>query len=273
MKMDLHIHSTFSDGEWTPAEIIQNAADNELHLISITDHDEIAGYHEGVALAKIMGVTLIPGIELNTDGPDGEIHILGYQFDPDSTVLLNHIQKRQEQRIEWAKQIVEKLQDMQYSITFEDCMAHAQGGVIVRTHIAMELFAKGYFPSPQEAYNELLRKGAPAFCARPPFTAEQAIQLIHQAGGKAFLAHPGIYDFAIQMDNLVSYGLDGIEAYHSKHTTSQTTFWREKALELGLMFSGGSDHHGPNSRNPFPIGSVTMDEKQILQWIKKERIS
>ncbi|WP_186580136.1 PHP domain-containing protein [Aquibacillus kalidii] len=272
MEIDLHIHTTYSDGELTPEEVIQTAVDNELHMIAITDHDEIGGYLASRSMAQTLGITLIPGIELNTDGPDGELHILGYQFDPNSPSLLDHLKRRKEQRIEWAKQILRKLENMHYTISFEDCMARAQGAVIVRTHIAMELFAKGYFPSPKEAYNTLLRKGAPAFCSRPPFTAEQAVRLIHDAGGKAYLAHPGIYDFPVPIERLISYGLDGIEAYHAKHSPSQTSYWELKAIELGLALSGGSDHHGPNSRNPFPIGSVPIDEQCILQWVKKESI-
>ncbi|QDP39412.1 PHP domain-containing protein [Radiobacillus deserti] len=270
--MDLHMHSTFSDGEWTPQQLVQYAADHHIHMIAITDHDEIAGYHEGITYAETMGITLIPGIELNTDGPDGELHILGYQFDPNAPVLLNHIKTRQEQRMDWARQIVQKLQALDFNITFEDCMAHAAGDVIVRTHIATELFAKGYFSSPRQAFNVLLRKGAPAFCPRAPFTAEDAISLIHKAGGKAYVAHPGIYTFPVHIDRLVEYGIDGIEVFHSKHTPGQTDFWRDRALRRGLLMSGGSDHHGPNSRNPFPIGSVEMDEACITQWREKEGI-
>lgn len=264
--MDLHIHSTKSDGELSPKQIITTAFDTGIKVISITDHDEIDGYNQAKAEADRLGIRLIPGIELNTDGEEGELHILGYHFDPISKDLLSHIEWRTKDRMKWAEKIVHKLQEMDYAIDFKSCLSRAKGKIIVRTHIADELVDKGYFLSSKQAYTELLQKNAPAFVDRGHFCAKDAIDLIHRAGGEAYLAHPGIYPFEISLDRLISYGLDGIEVYHSKHTKEQTDYWEQKATHLGLKRSGGSDHHGPYSRNPYPIGSVQLGTTCLKQW-------
>ncbi|MDL4842675.1 PHP domain-containing protein [Aquibacillus rhizosphaerae] len=271
--MDLHIHSTHSDGQLTPSEIIHIASSKGINVLSITDHDEIAAYHSGKRTANFLGITLIPGIELNTDGEDGELHILGYYINPYSETLLNYIAWRKKERTDWAKKIVNKLRDMGYNISFDACARRAKGGVIVRTHIADELFSKGYFPSSEHAYGTLLIKGATAFVKRADFTAEDAIQLIHDAGGEAYLAHPGIYPFDIHIQRLIAYGLDGIEVYHSKHKQAQIAYWEKIAQQASLKVSGGSNHHGPQSFNPYPIGSVLLSDFCIKQWTAREPIT
>ncbi|MFD2630072.1 PHP domain-containing protein [Oceanobacillus kapialis] len=264
--MDLHIHTTKSDGELTPEEIVQEAVEARLSMIAITDHDQIAGYHVAKPHAEKAGIRLIPGIELNTDGEDGELHILGYNFDPHAEALDKYIAWRTEDRKQWARNIVKKLNELDYDTAFDACAKRATGGIIVRTHIADELVSKGYFPNSKEAYTSLLQKGGPAFLKRSVFTAEDAINLIHSIGGEAYLAHPGIYPFEMSIEKLVSYGLDGVEVFHSKHTREQTASYEKLAEQLNLKISGGSDHHGPNSRNPFPVGSVRLSDACITQW-------
>ncbi|SHN23531.1 PHP domain-containing protein [Gracilibacillus kekensis] len=271
--MDLHIHSTKSDGELTPKEIVDEATKAGLHMISITDHDQIEGYHLAKPYAEQAGISLIPGIELNTDGIDGELHILGYHFDPHHEELIKHITWRTEDRRQWADKIVTQLQTMDYDIDFASCINRAKGGIIVRTHIADELVSQGYFTNSIDAYTTLLQKGAPAFIERSSFTAKDAISLIHKAGGEAYLAHPGIYPFELSIERIAGYGLDGIEVYHSKHSDEQISYWKNQAREFGLKISGGSDHHGPNSRNPYPIGSVRIGAECIKQWSKEVSLS
>ncbi|WP_058306376.1 PHP domain-containing protein [Gracilibacillus massiliensis] len=273
MTLDLHIHSTKSDGELTPKEIVDEATKAGLNMISFTDHDQIEGYHLAKPYAEQTGITLIPGIELNTDGMDGDLHILGYHFDPHHEEIVKHIAWRMKDRRQWAQKIVTQLKKMNYDIDFASCSKRAKGGIIVRTHIADELVSQGYFTNSKNAYTTLLQKGAPAFSERSSFTAKDAISLIHKAGGEAYLAHPGIYPSKLPIERIVSYGLDGIEVYHSKHTDQQITYWKNRAQEFGLKISGGSDHHGPNSRNPYPIGSVLIDAECIKQWNKEVSLS
>ena len=268
-RTELHIHSTFSDGEETPEEIVRNAKKADIEVLSFTDHDEIGAYKAVRELAKEQGIHLIPGIELNTDGVDGELHILGYFFNPDHPKMNQHIVWRKQERKIWAIKIIEKLNELGYDITFEDAMKHAGGEIIVRTHIAKALLEKKYFDSAETAYHELLVKGKLAFIERAPFSAEDAIKLIQDSGGKAFLAHPAAYTFKVNKENLLSYGLDGIEVYHSKHEQLDVVYWKEFAEKNGLLVSGGSDNHGPDSRNPFLIGSIQLDKETKKKWLRK----
>lgn len=257
--IDLHIHSEYSDGEWTPEEIISDAQKKKLTAIAITDHDAIQGYQEAKKLLP-SDLNLISGIELNTDGVHGELHILGYNFDPEHPSLQSHISWRTQERKEWGKKIVDRLNDLGYKISFNKCLERVGKGVLVRTHIAEELAAAGYFPTWKEAHQALLKKGKPGFVERSPFSAENAIDLIHIAGGEAFLAHPGIYSKPFSLEVLVKAGLDGMEVWHPKHSAEEVEYWKKQAEQFGLKVSGGSDFHGPGSRNPFPIGSVEIPE-------------
>ncbi|WP_087972021.1 PHP domain-containing protein [Oceanobacillus rekensis] len=271
--MELHIHSTFSDGEQTPAEILQAAQMKEIQMLAFTDHDEIGAFHEVRELADELGIYLIPGIELNTDGADGELHILGYFFDPDHPKMVSHIEWRKDERKRWAERIIEKLQTLNYDVTFADVLKFAPGDIIVRTHIAKALVGKAYFHSAEDAYQQLLTKGNPAFVQRSAFSAKDAIALIHACGGEAYLAHPGAYPFSIDEAALLAYGIDGIEVYHSKHSEKDVSYWKEFTEKLGLLKAGGSDCHGPGSRNPYPIGSIQPDEKAKEHWLERVGVS
>lgn len=263
--IDLHIHSEYSDGHWTPREIVEDSVKKGLEIISITDHDVLAGYEEALSY-RDNSLKIIPGIELNTDGPLGELHILGYNFDPNNPSLREHVSFRVEDRLQWGRRIVAKLKRIGFTISFDNCLARVGKGVLVRTHIADELVEAGYFHSSKQAYEELLKKGKPGFEERGSFSATDAIKLIHEAGGLAFLAHPGIYKHEFNVQHLIDSGLDGIEVYHSKHSKEDQDFWGRIAVESNLLISGGSDFHGPESRNPFPIGSVEIENQQQLIW-------
>ncbi|AUJ24209.1 MULTISPECIES: PHP domain-containing protein [Virgibacillus] len=271
MKTELHIHSTFSDGALTPKEIVKEASAKGVRILSITDHDAIGAYHTALPEAEHVGISLVPGIELNTDGIDGELHILGYCFDPQHPKMTEHIYWRTKQRNNWAAKIVSQLNDLGYAISLADVRRHVPGDVIVRTHIAAELVRQGYFPTADDAYQALLKKGKPAFVERVAFSAEKAIQLVHECGGKAFLAHPAIYRSSVPLQRLLSYGLDGIEVYHSEHSDEDSVYWLEVTKQYGLLVSGGSDYHGTSARKKkeIAIGSVQLDTDSKNYWIKR----
>ena len=151
------------------------------------------------------------------------------------------------------------------AITIEDCLVRAKGGVIVRTHIAEVLVARGYSSTPQAAFDAYLRKGASAYVPRPVFSAQEAIELTHEIGGIAILAHPGIYPFEVKLDALLEYGIDGIEVYYPKHSSAQMAFWERQAKKHQLIRSGGSDFHGHGSRNSTPVGSVPLP-RDVKEW-------
>ncbi|UFJ38916.1 PHP domain-containing protein [Brevibacillus humidisoli] len=248
-----------------PQDLLQEAQRREVGLIAITDHDTIDGYAACRGDAAQAGVRLLPGIELNTDGPHGEVHILGYGFDPDSPVLQGALARRRQERLDWAQEIVHQLGRLGMEVPFEECLQRARGGVVVRTHIAETLATHGYGSDPEALFSRYLAKGAPAYVPRPTFTAEDAIRLIQQAGGIAILAHPGIYRFEVAFSRFVESGIDGVEVYYSKHTEAQTEHWKRIADHHHLIVSGGSDFHGHGSRNPFPIGSV-MIPPEVKEW-------
>ncbi|TFD96615.1 PHP domain-containing protein [Jeotgalibacillus sp. R-1-5s-1] len=267
--LDLHMHSTASDGADSPALLVQKAKQAGVELMSITDHDSIGAYEEAAREAQIQGIHLITGIELNTSSQDGEFHVLGYGFDLYSTALADYLNWRVDDRMTWNQQLVQNLQSLGYEIEWEDVQEVATGSIIVRTHIAEALKKRGYFETAEEAYHSLLIKGKPAFEPRADFSVEEAISLIHQAGGKAFLAHPGLYTEAVPIERYLEAGLDGIEVFHARHRLKQTAYWLGKASDYGCLISGGSDYHGEQSKNPGPIGSVTIPDAIKRYWLKE----
>lgn len=267
MKVDLHMHSTCSDGERSPEEVIELAANNGLSHISITDHDTVAAYEVAERKAKEAGIQLIPGIEVSALSDHGELHILGYGLDLSNTELKRYSKWRTHGRVHWSKQIVKRLNELSYSIRWEDCMERVVGTGISRTHIAAELVAKGYFRTINEVFSKLLSYGKPAYIERPQLSTKGAIDLIHRCGGYAFIAHPEIYDFSWSFHSLVQEGIDGVEAYYSKNCRETTAYWVKQAQEHRLLTSVGSDFHGETSRNPQMIGSVSYDVADVHQWI------
>ncbi|WP_019121187.1 PHP domain-containing protein [Brevibacillus massiliensis] len=263
--IDLHTHTTASDGLMTPRELLDEAQQVGVRYLAITDHDSIDGYLAIREESKQAKVRVLPGIEWNTDGPDGELHILGYGFDIADPRLHYIIDRRKQERIDWAKEIVGKCRQLGMEIPFADCLARAKGGVVVRTHIAEVLVSHGYGTDPREVFGKLLQKGCPAYVPRPVFTAREAIELTREIGGIAILAHPGIYPFEFDFKLLVEYGIDGVEVYHAKHSPEQTTKWEREAQQYNLIRSGGSDFHGYGSRNPHPIGSVDIPP-EVKEW-------
>lgn len=269
IKTELHVHSIFSDGALSPKDIVMQAKQAGIQLLSITDHDEVGAYHTALPNANANGIQLIPGIELNTDGKDGELHILGYFFDPDHPKMVAHIKWRKEEREIWATKIIGKLNELGYPVTLENVKRHIPGEIIVRTHIAEELAQQGYFKGAQQAYEKLLVKGKPAFQERMPFSAEDAVRLIHDCGGEAYLAHPRAYAHTVNIENLLSYGIDGIEVYHAKHHMADVQAMLEIAEKYDLHICGGSDFHGTPSRKCLPIGSIQLDQASQLRWLKR----
>lgn len=265
----MHMHSIYSDGEPSPAELVDLAVKNQLTMLSITDHDTISAYEEAKVKAKEKGIQLISGIEINTMGPNGELHILGYGIDLANEALNAYCGWRKKERIGWSQKIVEKLCHLDYEVHWEKCFERATGGVIVRTHIADELVDQGYFQSAEEAFNTLLTTNMPAYVKRESFTSKEAIDLIHASGGMAILAHPGIYNFSWSLNTLIEESIDGIEVYYAKHSKQQTKEWFDIANNHNLYMSVGSDFHGETSRNKQMIGSVSYDENIVHACVEK----
>ena len=253
--VDLHSHSTASDGTLAPAAVVRLAKERGLSALALTDHDTIGGIEEAAAEAAKIGLDFLPGIEISCDYPPGTMHILGYGVDPKSTVLTEMTRQLIEGRDNRNPKIVEKLQSLNVAITMDEVEAEAKGGVVGRPHIAAILVRKGYVSSIKQAFNEYLAPGGKAYFDKERLTSKQALSMILESGGLPVLAHA--FQLRTENDlqletivkNLCDQGLAGIEVMHSDHDAA----WIEKCTRLadrhGLVKTGGSDFHGGNKKD------------------------
>lgn len=258
MTADLHIHTTASDGRLTPLEVYHQAKSAGLSFIAITDHDTVEGILELQRVAT-AGIGIIPGIELNTDVPDHEVHILGYGIDIYNGQLINQLDKLAQDRISRAKKMVDKLISLGFPIDYDHVLQIAgTSKAIGRPHIAKALIEKNYFQNMDEIFNTLLDCQGPAYVAHYKLTPTKAIQLVQAAGGIAVLAHPGLIGNDEIVLDLIRSGIDGLEVYHPKHTETQTEIYRLLAQRHDLKITGGSDFHGIPGRFPEKLGQFTV---------------
>lgn len=252
MFIDLHMHSTASDGTDAPAELARIAAELGLSAIALTDHDTTAGLSECAAACEREGITFVPGIELSCErGQErGTLHMLGYFVDPASEPLQRIAAEQIEARDTRNPQIIERLNRLGVDITLEDVRQQAGDGVIGRPHIAAVLMSRGYAKSMQDAFNRYIGYGAPAYVRKDRLPAGRAIDAVHAAGGLAVLAHPvqlkaaDAADLQQVITDLIKLGLDGIEVWHSDHTPADVEQFRRLAERFELLMTGGSDYHG-----------------------------
>jgi len=248
--VDLHLHTTASDGVMTPSGIVGYAKTKGLQAIAITDHDTIGGLKEGLSEGGKIGFEVIPGIEISAEHSPGSMHLLGYFFDIDHPLLTERLQFLQKARAERNPKIVEKLNRLGIRVTYEEVVEASGGGQVGRPHFAQVLLEKGYVRSFQEAFERFLRKGAPAYVDKFRFPPAEALHFIREAGGVAVLAHPntletnGSGDLEALILRLVKEGLRGIEVHYPEHTVLQMAQYKVLAERHGLLVTGGTDYHG-----------------------------
>ncbi len=267
MRIDLHIHSCYSDGQYTPTELVQRAASAQITHLALTDHDAVTGLSEAKKAAKKQGIAFLTGIEISTTGCRRQ-HILGYGIDPENAALLEMCEIFARRRIERAERIAALLRSQGLEITTEEVRAEA-AGQIGRPHFAKVLIAKGAAVSVQDAFDRYLSTPELRALPDPKPTAKEAIDLIHQAGGIAVLAHPMTLpleepEFCSHLDMLCDCGLDGVEAYYQRHTSQQRQFYAERARERGLCVTAGSDYHGEAVKPDIAMG-VTVEAAVTAQ--------
>ncbi len=255
MRIDLHIHSTASDGTLTPAEILDQALALKLGAIAITDHDSIDGSREAKALGIPSSLGFLTGVEISAGPPatyqrPGSFHILGYRINESDKALNRALTELQTARENRNPRIIAKLETLGISISMEELLAAAGDGQAGRPHIARLMIDKGYVTNIEEAFDQYLGTGKAAYVDKFRIDCSQAIQLITAAGGIAVLAHPGLLDLDSDrhlVDLLVALkgmGLGGIEVFYSEHSTGQTRRYKELAHQFDLLMTGGSDFHG-----------------------------
>lgn len=247
--VDLHVHSTHSDGTLTPRQLFDLASSCGLSCIAITDHDTVSGLEPALQSAQLSSVDFIPGLEISVNNP--RAHILGYGIDPSNMALRRALERVTESRSERNLRIVSKLQELGYSISVDEVIAQARGEVLGRPHIARALVERGYFPTIKSVFEDLLGSGRPAYVERERLTAREGIALIRDAGGVAVLAHPGLIspdlnEVTQRIDALQAEGLQGIEAIYTEHSAELSNRLIDLASERGLIWTGGTDFHGTN---------------------------
>ena len=268
MLIDLHMHSTFSDGVKTPAELVDMAVAVDLKAISLTDHDCLDGVNEAIEAGRAKGLEVIPGVELSCESGGRDLHVLGYGVDPEHTGFEDMLRRFRRTRHDRGVKIVEKLRELGMPIKLEDVLARAGDGALGRPHIAAVLLEKGFVSTTQEAFDKYIADGGVAYIPKYKMDPKQAIQHIHEAGGLAFIAHPGIFLEKIEdMEELISFGFDGVEIYHPKHNAKMIAALEEIAAKHDLLVSGGTDYHGFKGRDE-PLGYNNV-EYSILARIKE----
>lgn len=254
--VDLHCHSTSSDGTLTPAAVVQLAHQCGLAGLALTDHDTVAGCAEARAEASRLGIEFIAGIEISAEFPHpGTMHILGYGIDPSSPQLQDLTATLLAGRDNRNPRIIAKLNELGVAVTMEEWQRQASGGVLGRPHLAAVLVRKGYVSSIKHAFDKYIGQGAPAYFDKERLSPRQAIERIKASGGIAVLAHP----IQLQTENdaqlerivrdLVDMGLAGIEVLHSDHDEGWVRKCTQLADRLGLLKTGGSDFHGANKKD------------------------
>jgi hypothetical protein len=267
---DLHLHTFHSDGIRSPLEVVERVVAAKLGILAISDHDNIAAYHEARDAARAHDLTFVPAAELSAllDGVD--IHILAYGFDPDDRAIEARLAAFRETRAQRGDRMVEKLVALGIPIRKEQVARIAGEGAVGRPHVARALIESGVVTTVQEAFDLFLRPGCPGYVDKERFSVEEAVALVRAAGGVTSIAHPSLYpDHRRMLPRILDMGVDGIEVFHPDVNDDDRFHYQRLAKERGLIVSGGSDDHGYEGRKT--IGSVRVPEKAIVPIVERAR--
>ena len=275
MKADLHLHSNYSDGTDSPAELIARAAQARFDVVAVTDHDTIDGITEAIDAGGRLGVKVVPGVEITAQWSRHELHLLAY-FSPNGgdgrgwrhPDLIEELRRSARCREDRAAGIVQRLNDLGISLAMDDVRRQVGKGTIGRPHIAAALVARNRVSSPAQAFNEFLKRGRPGWVDKPRPEARDAIALVHRVGGIVALAHTGLLPDPEILSDLPAEGIDGVEVYHSRHSPSQAARFLDFARQHQLLTTGGSDCHGMLKGEPL-MGRVEFTGKDLDQFLAR----
>ncbi len=273
MKIDLHIHTTYSDGTFSPEMVIDTALDCNLDVIALTDHDNILSHKAAYDYVQKnnINIEIIPGVEINTIYKGYEVHILGYFMNTDNADFQNLMKTQQQARINQTNEIIELLNKKAgIRIKFEDVKSLvAEGGSIGRPHIARAITNAGGENNVMEAYAKYINDSSNVYVQRKTVSPHEACEIIYEAGGIPVFAHPIDVEISDELaKELISYGLRGIEAYHRKHSPAVVEHYSSLAEKYGLIITGGSDFHAPSVNH----GSILMGKNFVPSWVYDELI-
>lgn len=267
---ELHTHSTSSDGEHEPAELAAMCAALGVKVWSLTDHDTCRGCKEAAAAARALGMLFIPGVEISAYLDGRSIHVLGYGIDADDEAFEAFLSLRRRQREDRMGLMVERAQALGLKVTLADVEQVAGGANMTRPHLARALVAREQVSSIQEAFDLWLAEGKPAYVENEPLSVPEAIAKIHEAGGVAILAHPGIYGRDEQIEGWVHRaGLDGVEVSHPSHGADRVAMYSAQAARLGVLQTRSSDFHGHSVRPDRQLGQTSMPEAWLDALLNK----
>lgn len=260
-QVDLHVHTTASDGQLSPAEVVHKALELGLTAIAITDHDTTEGIEEALQAAKGTALEVIPGVEISAEMPRYEVHILGYYVAYRDLALCRKLALFRELRLKRAQKIMAKLAKMGMPLDWERIQQFAGAGAIGRPHIARAMLEKGYISSIDEAFDLYISRGGPAYVRRPKLSPAEAIQTVIAAQGLPVLAHP------LQINHLIpelaAHGLVGLEAYYPGYTPDEIDFLLLLAAKHGLLVTGGTDFHGEDTKYVSRLGEIEVPRKVV----------
>jgi len=264
--VDLHTHTTASDGTLPPRELVLAAARHHVSVLAVTDHDSTEGLAEAMAEAPTHRITIVPGLEINCDVEGAEVHILGYFVDQNAPWFQAFLREQRAERVARVHRIAERLAELGMPIEPAEVFAMCNEGSPGRPHVAQVMVQRGYVKSVREAFDKYLKTGGAANVPRRRLTPVEAVQVIRRAHGVPVFAHPGLADRDAMIPELVEAGLMGIETYYPEHSATQTREYLGLCERHGLVPTGGSDFHGPQS------GRTNMVGSQPVPWSSWEAL-
>lgn len=261
--IDLHLHTTASDGLLAPAALVARAAACGLSTISVTDHDTTASFAEACDAARRHGVRLVSGVEITAIQDRRDVHMLAYFLDPSNAAFAEFLESQRRDRLGRVRDIASRLAALGCPIEYETLLAERRGGSVGRPLIADALISAGHAQDREDAFNRFLGEGAPAFVPRHGPTPETVIAMVRQAGGVVSLAHPGLTKVDGLIPHLATAGLAALEVRHSDHDAATEERYRQVAARYGLAVSGGSDFHGDAVHRGAVLGHITISAQEL----------
>jgi predicted metal-dependent phosphoesterase TrpH len=263
--IDLHAHTTVSDGVLPPEELVRLAKDCGVSVLAVTDHDTLAGIPAATAEGAQAGLQIIAGVEVTAYVDDLEIHILGHFVDPDDVRLNEFLASSRNDRIQRVRRMIDKLWALGLPVVADEILTQAPGSSVGRPHVAQAMVRRGYVASVQEAFDRFLTPGKPAHVERSGIPAGEVISAIKRAGGVPSLAHPGVYGQDDIIPRLVEQGLVGLEVHHPDHEAEAIFRYERMRLKYGLLAVGGSDYHGTAGLRLSTPGKPSISEADFEQ--------
>jgi len=267
--IDLHLHTTASDGTDSPVELVAACRTAGLTVIGVADHDTMAAVPEMAQAARDPGIGFVPGIEITAAWQGRDIHVLGYFLDHRSRELMALLDAQRADRIRRARLVAERLEALGAPIDIEALIVRSKGRPLLRPNIAQALVDRGHVRDSQEAFDRYLGDDKPAFVPRAGATPVEVVDLIRRVGGVSSLAHPGVTRQDALIAELAAAGLDALEVYHADHSEEDTSRYLALAGQLGLAMTGGSDYHGARSHHAHGFGVVTVPDEEFVAFCRR----